>query len=167
MNVSDVMRKATVSLAQNATLKDVAQTFLRHNLDLLPIVDAAQHVVGVLTPTDLLDVIFPRFHNVLRDYAALEDKGQLSILFDAAFASLDIADERLILAADVMRTNFIWVTMEETLLSAASRLFGQNVTQLPVVDRDRRLMGLLSQTEIVLALLRGNKGMTAAKRLHA
>lgn len=156
MKVNEVMRKSAIAIPQNATLHDVFEQFTRHQLEALPVVDAANHVVGLITPTDLLDFIFPSFYTVLRDYAAIEDKGQLSILFDAAFSGHDIANDRLILAADVMRANWVWVSMEESLLSAASRLYGQNIAQLPVVDRDRRMMGLISQNEIVLALLRNS-----------
>jgi len=157
VKVSEVMRKVAIAIPQNSTLHDVFEQFTRHQLEVLPVVDAAHHVVGMIRPTDLLEFIFPNFNDVLRDYAAIEDKGQLSILFDAAFSGHDIADDRLILAADVMRANWVWVSFEESLLSAASRLYGQGVAQLPVVDRDRRLMGLISQTEIVLALLRGSQ----------
>jgi len=165
VKVSDVMRKTAASIPQNATLHDVFDQFTRQQLDALPVVDAANHVVGLLTPTDLLDYIFPSFYTVLRDYSAIEDKGQLSILFDAAFAGLDIANDRLILAADVMRTNWVHVSMEESLLSAASRLYGQNIAQLPVVDRDQRLMGMISQNEIVLALLRKSTKTKTTKSL--
>lgn len=156
MKVSDVMRKTAVSLPHNATLQQVIEAFIRYKLDMLPIVDAAQHVVGLLSASDLLDILFPRFYDLLRDYAALEDKGQLSSLFDSAFSGLDIAENKLILAADVMRTNLIWIGVDDSLVSAASRLFGQQAAELPVVDRDRRLVGLLSETEVVLSLLRGN-----------
>lgn len=156
MKVQDVMRPASVSLAQNAGLAQVIDAFVRQKIDFLPIVDAAQHVVGAISPADLLDFLFPRFYEMLRDYNALEDKGQISSLFSAAFSGLDMADNKLILAADVMRTNLIWIAAEDSLLAAASRLFGQRVSQLPVVDRDRRLLGLLSETDVVLSFLKGN-----------
>jgi CBS domain-containing membrane protein len=160
VKASDVMRKSPIRLAHNSTLQQVIETFIQHKIDLLPIVDAAEHVVGVLAASDLLDILFPRFYDLLRDYAALEDKGQLSSLFNSAFSGLDIAENKLILAADVMRTNLIWVGAEDSLVSAASRLFGQKAEQLPVVDRDRRLMGMISETEVVLALLRGDAVVT-------
>ena len=161
MRVQDLYKASTLSIPLNAPLRDVVTAFFRNRIDTLPVVDAAQHVVGMVRPTDLIDYLFPRFHDVLRDYAALEDKGQLSILIEAAFSSLDLADEKLVLAADLMRSNLAWVSYEEPLLSAASRLFSQNMPQLPVVDRDRRLMGLLSQNDIVLALLQGQHSAPA------
>ncbi len=155
MKVKDVMRTNVVVLPQNATLKDVLDKFLRHHLDSLPIIDAAQRVVGFITIDDLVDIFLPRYHEILRDFAALEDKGQLASLFNQAFAGLDIHHERLILAADVMTSDIHWVDAEDSLLEAAAHLQSQNYERLPVIDKDQRLMGLISDFEVILALLRG------------
>jgi CBS domain-containing membrane protein len=155
MRVKDVMRTTVIVLPQNATLKDVLDRFIKHHLDCLPIIDAAQRVVGFITIDDLVDIFLPRYYEILRDISALQDKGQLSSLFNQGFAGLDIAHEKLILAADVMRTRLHWIHQDESLLEAAAILQSQNAQRLPVVDKDQRLMGLLSDFDIILALLRG------------
>ena len=141
----------------------MVETFLNYRVEMLPIVDAAQHVVGVISVSDLLDFLFPRFYEILRDYNALEDKGQLSSLFGSAFSGLDLDDNKLILAADMMRTHLTWISAEDPLLAAASHLFGQRVTQLPVVDRDRRFVGMLSETDVVLSFLKGSSRKEVSK----
>ena len=155
MKVKDVMRTTVIHLPQNATLKDVLDNFLKHHLDSLPIIDAAQRVVGFITIDDLADIFLPRYHEMLRDFAALEDKGQLVALFGEPFAGLDMHHEKLILAADVMRSKLHWVSQEDSLLEAAASLQEQNFERLPVVDKDRKLVGLISDFEVILALLRG------------
>src|SRR5216684_8699158 len=119
MKVKDVMRTSVVVLAQNATLKDVLDKFLKHHLDSLPIIDAAQRLVGFITIDDLADIFLPRYYEILRDFSALEDKGQLASLFNQSFAGLDTHHEKLILAADVMCSGLHWVTSEDSLLEAA------------------------------------------------
>ncbi len=86
MKVRDVMRTSVQVLPQNATLKDVLDKFLSHQLDSLPIIDAAQRVVGFITIDHLVDIFLPRFYEIVRDFSALEDKGQLGSLFNQAFA---------------------------------------------------------------------------------
>src|ERR1700690_3955780 len=102
MKVKDVMRTSVIVLPQNATLKDVLDRFLKHHLDSLPIIDAAQRVVGFITIDDLIDIFLPRYYEILRDFSALEDKGQLASLFDLSFTGLERTQEKLILAADGM-----------------------------------------------------------------
>jgi CBS domain-containing membrane protein len=162
MKIKDVMRQSVVSLPQNGTFQDVMQKFITHHIDSLPILDAAQRVVGLITIDDLVDVFLPKYYQILRDFSALEDKGQLASLFDLAFTGLERVDEKLILAADVMNSKIQWVLQEDSLLQAAARLQAQNCQRLPVVDRDQKLVGMISDFEIVLALLRGTPSARAA-----
>jgi len=150
------MNKPVKSLPQNASLSDVLQAFLKHHLEALPIIDAAQRAVGLITYRDLTDVFLPRYYELLRDFAALEDKGQLASVFNQSFAGLDRHQEKLILAADIMQTRIQWILHEQSLLEAASLLRTQNRQSLPVVDRDQKLVGMIADFEIVLALLRGS-----------
>jgi CBS domain-containing membrane protein len=162
MKIKDVMRQSVVSLPQNGTFQEVMQKFISHHIDSLPILDAAQRVVGLITIDDLVEVFLPKYYQILRDFSALEDKGQLASLFDLAFTGLERVDEKLILAADVMNSKIQWVLQEDSLLQAAARLQAQNFQRLPVVDRDQKLVGMISDFEIVLALLRGTPSARAA-----
>jgi CBS domain-containing membrane protein len=164
VKVKDVMRTSVVVLPQNASLKDVLDKFLQHHLDSLPIIDAALRVVGFITIDDLVDIFLPRYFEILRDFSALEDKGQLASLFNQAFAGLDSHHEKLILAADVMCSKIRWITAEDSLLEAAAHLQEQNYERLPVVDRDQKLVGLISDFEVILALLRGTPAEKAASK---
>ena len=56
---------------------------------------------------------------------------------------------------DVMRADLHWVSSDDSLLEAAARLQAQNCERLPVVDKDNKLVGLISDFEVILALLRG------------
>jgi acetoin utilization protein AcuB len=156
MRVRDVMHSRVISLPQNGKLKEIVASFLQNHIDCLPVIDAAERVVGLITIEDLVDIFFPRYHDLLRDLAVLEDKGQIGSLFDTAFTGLDQVQEQLILAADVMNGHVQCVRQEDTLLQAASRMQAQSLRRLPVVDRDQRLVGLISDFEIVLALLKGS-----------
>ena len=162
MKVRDIMRTPVISLPQNSPLDRVLKSFVQHHIDSLPIVDAALRVVGFITMHELIDFFLPRYDVLLRDFGALQDKGQLASLFDAAFQGLD-GNERLILAADVMNTRWKWIQSGDSLLSAASRLRSQKLQRLPVVDRDGKLVGLISDFDIVLAILSGS----AATRVSA
>src|SRR5207237_8143674 len=98
MKVRDVMRTSVIVLAQNATLKDVLDQFLNHHLDSLPIIDAAQRVVGFITIDDLVDIFLPRYYEMLRDFNALEDIGQLASLFNQSITVLDLPAKKMSLA---------------------------------------------------------------------
>jgi CBS domain-containing protein len=156
MKVKEVMRKPVVTLAQNATLREIVQAFIHHRVDALPIVDAAERAVGLITVFDLVELFFPRYHDLLRDFSALEDKGQLSSLFDPSMGGWELTTDKLIIAADLMHTQGPWIFEDEALLAAAARLKSRHQHKLPVVDRDNRLVGMLYDYDIVLAFMRGS-----------
>ena len=54
-----------------------------------------------------------------------------------------------------MCSDIQWVLQDDSLLEAAASLQAQNYERLPVVDKDKKLVGLISDFELVLALLRG------------
>jgi CBS domain-containing membrane protein len=162
MKVRDVMRQKVVCLPQNGKLRDIVNTFVKHHIDCLPVVDAAERVVGLITVDDLTDVFFPRYYELLRDMTVLQDKGQIGSLLDTAFTGLDRVQEHLILAADVMNSHLQWISQDDSLLQAASTLRAQSLQRLPVVDRDQKLVGLLSDFEVVLALLQGSSAQVTA-----
>ena len=164
MKVRDVMRKQVVSIAQNNTLSDIVRAFVENHISMAPVVDAAERVVGLITVHDLADIFLPRYFDLLRDFAALQDKGQLASLFDTAFMNFDRSQDNLILAADIMKTHIDWVRDDDSLLQAASRLQVQRQQRLPVIDRDRKLVGMLSDFEVILALLSGKPAGRMAAR---
>jgi len=164
MKVRDVMRRQVVSIAQNNTLSDVVRAFVDNHIQMGPVVDAAERVVGLITVHDLADIFLPRYFDLLRDFAALQDKGQLAYLFDNAFMNFDRSQDNLILAADIMKTHIDWIQDEDSLLQAASRLQTQRQPRLPVIDRDRKLVGILSDFEVILSLLSGKPTGRVATR---
>ncbi len=161
MKAKDVMTKSVASLPQNATLREVIDRFVKYHIDALPILDAAERVVGFITVQRLADLFLPKFDELLRDFSALEDKGQLASLFEGSFKGFDDAADRLVLAADIMNAALHFVGQDDSLLRSASLLRGQGYACLPVVDRDQKLMGLISDFDVIVALLKGSAVMSA------
>lgn len=53
LTVGDVMTKKVFTVRAETPLQDAAQLMLDHKIGGLPVVDATQHVVGVITETDI------------------------------------------------------------------------------------------------------------------
>lgn len=57
MRVSEVMTSRVVSCGPSARLSAVAATMLENNLDSLPVTDDENHLLGIVTSSDLLKVM--------------------------------------------------------------------------------------------------------------
>lgn len=55
--VREVMNENLVSVPPEMPQEEVARTFARYDFTALPVVDAEQHLLGVITPDDVIDVV--------------------------------------------------------------------------------------------------------------
>ena len=53
LNIGDIMTKKVVTVYPDTPLQDAAQLLIEHRIGGLPVVDADQRVVGVITETDI------------------------------------------------------------------------------------------------------------------
>ena len=55
--VADVMTKAPVTISSGATLAEAANLMLAHHIDCLPVLGRDGDLVGIITSTDIMDVV--------------------------------------------------------------------------------------------------------------
>ena len=121
MKVQAIMTSSPFFASQQATICDVAKIMSEREVGVVPIVDDAHRVVGILTDRDLCKVI------ATRNQAACE------------IAALAIATKPVISCGP-----------EEELESALKTMRHHRIRRLPVVDRDGKLQGILSIDDVVL-----------------
>jgi len=137
------------SCSPNDTVDDALEMLVKHRITGLPVVDASQKVVGVVSDYDLL---------------ALDKLGQVKddrALFPAADQTWQAFKEVKTLLAkssgkkvqDVMTATPIVVKPETDLNEAARLLLSKKIHRLPVVDDGGKLVGVLSRGNIVKAAL--------------
>jgi CBS domain-containing protein len=56
MRTCDVMSSPVVSVPPGAPLKDVAATLVRHGINAVPVVDAGDRLIGIVSEADLLSL---------------------------------------------------------------------------------------------------------------
>ncbi|MGE5232938.1 MAG: CBS domain-containing protein [Acidobacteriota bacterium] len=121
MRVEEVMRHEAVTCAADATLIEAGRTMARVGCGMLPVVDAARRVIGVLTDRDICCALTGED----RDPGALRARG-------------------------VMTRDVVSCRREDDVSSALATMRLCRVRRLPVIDRDGHLEGVLSLDEIVL-----------------
>jgi CBS domain-containing protein len=54
MRTSDVMSRPVITVRPDAQLRDVAATLIEHGINAVPVVDAGDRLVGIISEADLL-----------------------------------------------------------------------------------------------------------------
>ncbi|MFF0223867.1 CBS domain-containing protein [Streptomyces sp. NPDC004629] len=147
--VRDVMDVPAVSLRDDMAFRDIARLLARERVGAAPVVDAQDHVVGVVSESDLLaKVAFETSGHRPGPIGRLRERR----LHGKAHGET---------AADLMTSPAITVlpgagVAEAAWLAALSRL-----KRLPVTDRDGRLVGVVRRNALLQALIRDDAAIRA------
>jgi CBS-domain-containing membrane protein len=129
--VSRIMRTEFASLREDDRLDLVDQVMNLGRVRHLPVLDAGARLVGIVSSRDLLEASLT---NVL-EFAPRERRTFLH--------SIEVKE--------VMRRSVETVDAETTLGTAAARMIRHKIGCLPVVDREGVMIGLVTETDLLLA----------------
>jgi CIC family chloride channel protein len=124
VNLQDLVRSDPITLPQNATFAQIAETFVQHRYQHIYIVDKENHLLGAIS---------------LHDVKTFLDRPEL---------------ESVVIAADIMDEDFPRVSPTQGMSEALHKFSEANSERLPVVDNvnSKRLIGSISKTDIILHL---------------
>ncbi|RZU23765.1 CBS domain-containing protein [Streptomyces sp. BK239] len=144
--VGEVMTREVVGARQETPFKEVARLLGRHRISGLPVLDADDKVVGVISETDL----------ILRQAAQAErDRGRgFRLPALRRRTRRTTAKARATTAGQLMSTPAITVHPEQGVADAARVMERHHVERLPVVDEEDRLIGIATRRDLLRVFLR-------------
>jgi CBS domain-containing protein len=145
MRVGECMKRSVISIPVEATARQAAALFAEHHIGTLPVVNGENRLVGIVGLHDVLALVMPDFVNLLEHLNFIHDFGALEKRLPRP-EELDIPVSKIMEAP---------ISVEETagLMRAAALLQHSEIDDLPVVDKDGRLVGIASQVDIGVALI--------------
>lgn len=136
--VADVMTRDVVTVSPSATYDACVRLMRMHGVGALPVTEQGK-VAGIVSMTDL--VLKERRPTVRERYER----------------TLARVVPRRALAASQLMTRHVVTVRPDTPLSVAVReMFQHRVNRLPVVDADRRLVGIISRSDVLRMFLRSD-----------
>ncbi|MVU77605.1 CBS domain-containing protein [Nocardia sp. ET3-3] len=150
--VADVMTRDVVTVHTDTPFRQVVRALAEHGVSGLPVLDADDHVVGIVTEADVLGrqaraggaADPPVWHLVRRKRIARRDQART--------------------AADLMSTPIVAVAADDRLTSAAATLARNGVKRAPVLDADGALHGIVSRKDLLSVYLRADADLAAEIR---
>ena len=138
--VRDVMTKNVIKIREDADFNEVTNLLSEHRISGLPVVDAGDRVIGVITEADVLSMVGMRKEHGFKDIIR-------HILGEPL--SRPKGSRRL---QDVMSTPAITTGPDADIREVALKLDEKRIKSLPVVDEQGRLIGVISRADIVRAI---------------
>ncbi|MEA5449879.1 CBS domain-containing protein [Leptolyngbya sp. CCNP1308] len=142
--VADVMTSNPISVAPDTVLKDAIQLMADNHVGGLPVINADNHLVGILSESDLMwqttGVDMPPYIMLLDSVIYLKNPTQYNQELHKALGQL---------VKDVMTDHVVTVAPDKSLREAAHLMHEKQVRRLPVVDADNQVVGILTRGDIV------------------
>jgi CBS domain-containing protein len=149
LRVRDVLSKDVVTIDANDTLQTALELMTESRLTALPVIDNQKRCAGVLSASDIVEIT----RNINEEMWDLGrgDEASYEWLRDN-LAEHDMARRSV---EEFMTDNVATVTPEQTLHEAAREMLRHRVHRLPVVDKNGKLLGIISTMDVLAAFVEG------------
>lgn len=145
MLVSGAMTPDPVTVLPARSVKETLALLARHGVTALPVVDADGRLVGVVSEADLIRESVPR-----------DPRSHLRA------AGPDAHRPRTV--AEVLTREPVTVHPHDDLADAVNLMTTRRLKSLPVVDADRRVVGVIARSDVVRLLARPDRAIAAEIR---
>ena len=140
MRVQDAMTRDVLSLNKFDDISHAVKLLAEKNISGLPVVDRENRLVGIISEADVVSMVGSRkahtFKEILR-----------------SIVGHPLPERKMgHLVGDIMTSPAITVHLDTEISEAVRLMDGRRIRRLPVVDKDLRLVGLISRSDIVKAM---------------
>lgn len=156
IEVEDAMEKNVIKFHADDKISDVAQKLRDNKISGAPVVDDDLKVIGIVSEGDimrLLEVHSPRLNLIL---PAPLDVIELPIRMKHELDEIaeDMNRAASVNIGEIMTKEVYTITPEDDISDAAQFMDTHSVNRLPVVDGDKKLIGIVTRGDLISAMVR-------------
>jgi len=145
LKVTDLMTREVITVPPEMSVKEVAKLLFEKEISGLPVVDEQKKVIGMITEKDLIAMALPKY---------LEKLGDFDFILDEEPFLKKIADADKVKVKDIMRREVLCVKEEVPVPEVARLMIVNKVRRIPVLDKDKKLVGIIARADIVKEIAR-------------
>ena len=138
--VRDAMTRDVLAVNKFDDISHAVKILAGKNISGLPVVDGEHHVVGMISEADVVSMMGSRKGHTFKDYLR-------------HFLGHPLPERKIgHLVADIMSSPAITIYPDTEISEAVRIMDSHRIRRLPVVDREQRLVGLISRSDVVKTL---------------
>ena len=143
IEVQQIMSREIRSVTPATSVGEALEMMHEHRVSALPVVDDSEHCVGIITITDLIELLRGTEQTLKSDYPHFDD---CLWAIDMVQRNLDSDPVR-----NIMSEVVVTCSPDLSIQRAAKTMVTENVHHLPVV-MERKLVGFISTMDIARAV---------------
>jgi CBS domain-containing membrane protein len=135
--VRDAMTGDVVSVSKYDDISKVVRILAERNISGLPVIDNEYHVVGIISEADVVSMVGEARDHTFKD------------LVRRALGHHLPERKQGHMVGDIMNSPAVTIAPDVEISEAVRLMDERRIRRLPVVDRDKRLIGILSRADIL------------------
>jgi CBS-domain-containing membrane protein len=143
--VADVMTKDVVSVTEDTQFAEIVAIISERRINAVPVVDEQGRLIGIITEADLLRK---------EQFSGLGDEPKP--IFERPSHRQARAKAEATTASGLLSAQVVTVGPEASAVAAARLLADRKFKQLPVIDEDRQLVGMVARSDLLRLYLRAD-----------
>ncbi len=139
ISVDSVMTKNIISVTEEANINEAIHLFSENKISCLPVVDDKGEIKGIVTRKDIIVATGVAKNHTLRDI--------IRHMIGVPTPHYHTVNDKTV--KDIMSSPIITIQSGRDVKEAAFKLIEMRINNLPVVDKDNKLLGVISAGDIV------------------
>ncbi len=142
MQVKEIMTKEVISVKPQDNAKVALDILLNKRISGLPVIDAQGVLVGMFTEKDVLGYILPSY---------LERVGRFVYEENPKIIKKKFKDLENLSVSQLMRKDVVTINEDAALCEVARLMLTQKVRRFPVLNKEKKVIGIVAREDIVKA----------------
>ena len=143
MKVKEIMTKEVTSISADTNAQEALVLLLKMQISGLPVMDKEGKLIGMFTEKEVLAGILPSYVGRVGSFTYQENPKAVR---------QKISSIRNTKVKDIMRKNVVTVDGDVSLSEVARIMLTQNARRLPVLNKNKEVIGIVSRGDVVKAL---------------
>ncbi|MGB6301930.1 MAG: CBS domain-containing protein [Rivularia sp. (in: cyanobacteria)] len=143
-SVAEVMTREPITVTSETPLREAIKILAEKRISGLPVVDDANHLIGIISETDLMwqqaGVTPPAYFVIFDSVIYLKNPLEYEKELHKALGQT---------VGEVMSKKPVTITPDKTLREAAKIMRDRKIHRLPVLDDSEQVIGMLSLSDII------------------
>lgn len=149
MRAKDIMKKNVIYISKDEKVKEIVSILMQNHVSGVPVVDHNKQLIGIVTEKDLIT-----------KEKGLNVSSYMEFIASILFVDGEIKYKgnyqnlRYLTATDIMSSPVYAVHLNATLDEIASVMVNRHINRIPVIDEEKRLVGIIGRSDLLPTLLK-------------
>ena len=156
ITVEEAMEQNVIKFKDTDTISYVTEVLREKKISGAPIVNVDNKVIGVVSEGDIMRLIEVHSPNLNLILPAPLDLIELPIRMEYSYEEIarDVRKAASVLVGEIMAKKVITIKKDASISDAAALMDKHKINRLPVVDENKKLIGILTRGDVIGALVK-------------